>query len=167
MSSSFLKIGAAVVSCGLLVPWVHADAADDRTAGMNMGAILAWRLGPEVVEERCRSADPAGVAIRQAALHTWLDKNATLIRSVDERIAEVVPLLSPQEPKDEFVASVKSHVRDMILEPLASAKNPEEVTALCKAEADPAKARWNNPGMPMVAMALAELYDWKVKKTAK
>jgi hypothetical protein len=38
---------------------------------------------------------------------------------------------------------------------------------MCKAEADPARSRWNNPGMPMVAMALAELYDWKVKKTAQ
>jgi hypothetical protein len=152
---------------GLLAPGAHADASEDRAAGMNIGSVLAWRLGPEVVEERCRSADPAGVEIRQAALQNWLKKNARLILSVDERIAEVVPLLSPKEPKEEVLDTVRSRIRDMILEPLTSAKSPEEITALCQAEANPAKPRWNNPGMPMVAVALAELYDWKTRKTAQ
>jgi len=167
MGSTPIRLAAIVVLGGLLAPWARADASDDRAAGMNIGSVLAWRLGPEVVEERCRSADPAGVEIRQAALQSWLKKNAALIRSVDERIAEVVPLLSPKEPKEEVLDTVRSRIRDMILEPLAAAGNPQEVTALCKAEADPAKPRWNNPGMPMVAMALAELYDWKVRKTAR
>lgn len=164
--SALTRMAALAVLGGLLAPSARADAQDDSTAAKNIGAVLAWRLGPEVVEERCRGADPAGVEVRQAALRAWLAKNAALIRSVDERIVEVVPLLSPKQPKEEVLAMVRSRIRDMILEPLAAAKNPEDIAALCKSEADSAKPRWNNNGMPMVAVALAELYDWKVKKTA-
>ena len=33
--------------------------------------------------------------------------------------------------------------------------------ALCKAEADPARPRWNNTGMPQIQQSLAALYDWQ------
>lgn len=145
----------------------HADAKDDQAAGMNIGLALAWRLGPETVEERCRGADPAGVEIRQKALQRWLEKNSKLIQAVDERVAEVVPMLSPQEPKESVIAAVRSQIRNMILEPLSAAKSPEEVASACRTEADPKAKRWNNAGMPMVGQALAELYDWKIAKTAQ
>lgn len=159
------RMAALAVLGGLLAPSARADARDDNAAAKNIGAVLAWRLGPEVIEERCRGADPAGAGVRRAALRTWQEKNATLIRSVDERIAEVVPLFSPSQPQEAAVAMVRSQIRDVLLERLAG-KNPEEIAALCKSEADPANPRWNN-GMPMVAVALAELYDWKVQNTAR
>ena len=145
----------------------RADATPDQTAGMNIGVALGWRLGPEAVAERCRTADPEGVEIRQKAVRAWLAKNSRLIQAVDERIAEVVPLLSPKESKEAVIAVVQARIRDMVLEPLFADKSPAEVTAICKAESDPAKPRWNNPGMPMVALVLAELYDWKVQREAK
>jgi hypothetical protein len=40
-------------------------AAD--TSRHDLGAVLAWRLGPESVEEHCRSADPEGAGIRRQA----------------------------------------------------------------------------------------------------
>jgi hypothetical protein len=157
-----------VVMMGLVVASAaHADAKDDQAAGMNIGLALAWRLGPETVEERCRGADPAGIDIRRKALQRWREKNSKLIQAVDERVAEVVPMLSPQEPKESVIAAVKSQIRNMILEPLSAAKSPDEVASACKTEADPKAKRWNNAGMPMVAQALAELYDWKIAKAGK
>jgi len=153
---------------GMLLPAAsRADATSDQTAGMNIGAALGWRLGPEAFEERCRAADPAGVEIRQRAVRAWLEKNSKLIQAVDERIAEVVPLLSSRESKEAVIAAVQAQIRDMLMEPLCANLSAARVTEICKAESDPAKPRWNNPGMPMVAQALAELYDWKVQKQAR
>ena len=67
-----------------------SQAADSGLQAMmqDLGAVLAWRLGPEAIEERCQAADPEGVAIRKKAASDWLDKNADLIRQVDVRVAE-------------------------------------------------------------------------------
>src|SRR6187399_1667763 len=73
----------ALLLVALAMPAIsRAVDADMHEVARELGAVLAWRLGPESVEEQCRSADPAGVAIRKKALKDWLDKNAPLIKDV-------------------------------------------------------------------------------------
>ena len=87
----------AAISVVLTAP---SQAADSGLQAMmqDLGAVLAWRLGPEAIEERCQAADPEGLAIRKKAASDWLDKNADLIRQVDVRVAEVVALEAPTLP---------------------------------------------------------------------
>jgi hypothetical protein len=154
---------AILISCLLIPALSHAEDADKQEVAQELGAVLAWRLGPEAVEEKCRSADPAGAETRKTALKGWLDKNAALIKTVDDRVAEVVPLVYSAPPNVDAVQSVRRQVKEIVLESIFSGKTPEESTAICKAEADPASPRWNSPGMPQVPEALAALYDWKIK----
>jgi hypothetical protein len=162
------NVAISIVTLGLLAPALsHADDTDKQEVGRELGAALAWRLGPEAVERACRSADPAGAEARAKALKTWLEKNAALIKEVDERVAEVVPLAYPAPANVDAVEAVRGQVRKIILEPMLSASSPGDVVAICKAEADPANPRWKNNGMPHVREALAALYDWKMQRTAK
>ena len=147
---------------------LHADDADDLEMVREVGAVLAWRLGPEAVEEKCRSDDPGGTEIRKKALKAWLDKNAPLIQEVDARVAEVVPLAYPPSKKMvDPVQAVSTQVKAMFLESIFEGKSPEESAGICRQLADPANPRWHNPGRPNVDMALATLYDWKIKRAAK
>jgi hypothetical protein len=157
-----------IVAVCLLYPALsRAEDSDKQEVGRELGSALAWRLGPEAVERACRSADPGGAEFRAKALKTWLEKNAALIKEVDERVAEIVPLAYPSRANVDAVEAVRGQVRKIILEPMLSANSPEDVVAICKAEADPANPRWKNNGMPHVKEALAALYDWKVQRTAK
>ena len=86
------KLVAMLILLGacLLIP--HGAGAAEATAqeaGKELGAILAWRLGPEAIEERCRSADPEGAQVRKEALNTWLTKNEPLIQAVNLSFAPV------------------------------------------------------------------------------
>jgi hypothetical protein len=152
----------------LLVPALSlADDADKQEVARELGSALAWRLGPEAVEEACRTVDPGGAEARKTSLQTWLDKNASLIKEVDARVAEVVPLAYPAPASVDAVKAVRAQVKAILLEPMFSGRTPEETAAICKAEADPANPRWKSNGMPEVKQALAALYDWKMQRTAK
>jgi hypothetical protein len=144
----------------------NANAGGDEV-GRELGAVLAWRLTPEIVESSCREPDPAGAEARQKALQNWLDKNAPLIKSVDERIAEVAPLALQTKEGVDPVWVIHRQVGAILKESLFAEKKPEEIAALCKAEADPANPHWNNNGMPHIPNALAALYDWKVQHSSK
>ena len=130
------------------------------------GAVLAWRLGPETVEERCRGLDPEGNESRRSALQGWLDKNARLIKAVDERITEVAPMVVPPSKKADAVGAVRGQVKAILIEAIFSG-TPEEAVAFCKGEANPASPRWTSNGMPHVQNSLAALYDWKVQQGGK
>jgi hypothetical protein len=152
----------------LAVPAISDAAdADKHAMARDLGAVLAWRLGPESVEERCESADPEGVAIRKKALKDWRKKNADLIKQVDARVAEIVPLAYPSASDVDNTARVRAKIKAILLEEIFSGKTPEESVAICKAEADPASPRWNNSGMPQVSTSLAALYDWKASLATK
>jgi hypothetical protein len=144
-----------------------AADADKHALARDLGAVLAWRLGPESVEERCESADPEGAAIRKKALKDWLEKNAELIKQVDARVAEIVPLAYPSASDVDNTPRVRAKIKAILLEEMFSGKTPEESVAICKAEANPASPRWNNSGMPQVPTSLAALYDWKTSPGAK
>ena len=137
----------------------HAAGADQQAALQELGAVLAWRLGPGAIEGWCRSADPDGASARKAALDAWQQKNAERIKAVDARVAEVVPMLKLPVEGDP-VQAVRVQIEMMVLESFAN-KNAEETRALCKAEADPARPRWNDTGMPQLQLSLAALYDWQ------
>jgi hypothetical protein len=144
---------------------LDADASRQEV-GRELGSVLAWRLMPEIVESSCREADPAGADARKQALQAWLDKNANLIKSVDERVAEVAPLAFRTKEGVDTVQLIRRQVGGMVKQSLFGEKSAEELATICKAEANPASPRWNNNGMPQVANALAALYDWKVQLTA-
>ena len=139
----------------------------DFEVGRELGSVLAWRLMPGIVEGTCRDADPAGADARKQALQAWLDKNAPLIKSVDERVAEVAPLAFKAKEGVDPVRIVRQQVGSIVKQSLFAEKQPDEITAICKAEADPSSPRWNNNGMPHVLNALAALYDWKVQYSAR
>ena len=145
----------------LVVPLARADDSQQE-AMRDIGAVLGWRLGPETLEERCRTADPDGAEVRKQALQAWLAKNEALIRQVDSRIAEVVPILFKGEPSADPVADVREQVRKLLLESIAPNDDEIATQKLCEAERDPQSTSWNSNGLPFVAESLAALYDWKV-----
>ncbi len=156
-----------VAGCLLSAAQSRADDAANREMARELGSVLAWRLGPETVEEACRSLDPGGVEARSKALKAWQEKNTKLIQDVDARVAEIVPLAYPSSPHVDAVQTVYAQVRKMLLEPLFAERTPEESSAICRQEADPANPRWKGNGSPHVQQALAALYDWKMQRTAK
>lgn len=162
------KLALLIFVSALLAPAIsRAQETDGQVLARELGAVLAWRLGPEAVEETCRAQDPAGTEVRQKALKEWLAKNAELIGSVDTRVAAIAPLIFPKSTGAEAVQSVRGQVKQILLEAIFSEKTPEETAAICKSEANPASPRWNNSGMPQVPVSLAALYDWQVKQAAK
>ncbi len=159
----------AISAASLLMPTPsRAAGGDKQVVGREIGAVLGWRLGPEALEERCRVADPEGVEARQKLLQVWREKNARLIESVDTRIAEIVPLISPPSTSvDASVQAVHAQVKQLILEPIFSGRSPEESTTICKTESNPTSARWTSNGLPHVQQSLAALYDWKTAREQK
>lgn len=146
---------------------LRAADADQQTMMQDLGAVLAWRLGPEAIEERCQAADPDGAAIRKKALQDWLDKNADLIKQVDARVGEVVPLAYPPKNGVDNTPRVRARIKAILLEEIFSGKSADEVATICKAEANPGSPRWNHNGMPQVPTSLAALYDWQTARSAK
>jgi len=155
------------IACVLWSVPSHAAESDQQAVAQDIGAVLAWRLGPECIEERCRSADPEGAETRRKALNDWLEKNAERIKEVDTRVAEVVPLVFKSSTGADNTPRVRAQIKAILLEEVFSGKTPEESVAICKAEANPASPRWNNNGMPQIAMSLAALYDWQVAQGVK
>jgi len=156
-----------LLGCSLMS--VGSDAAEPgmRELVQELGVALAWRLGPETIEETCRSIDPDGVAVRQQALKAWLEKNDAMIKEVDSRVADVVPALYPKAPGDAAVNAVRANIKTLLLETGFTEQSEDGKRDICKAEASPESPRWNNNGMPHVQQALAVLYDWKVKQATK
>ena len=142
----------------LLSPLALADE-DQEEALRDIGAVLGWRLGPETLEEYCRTADPDGVAARETALATWLKKNDALIRQVDSRIAEVVPILFKGQESADPVRDIRSQVKSLLLENASA--------SVCVAERDPASTSWTSNGVPHVPESLAALYDWQIRHTPR
>lgn len=144
-------------------------AADDEAAdvGREIGAVLGWRLGPEALEEKCRTADPDGAKIREDALKSWQQKNEARIKQVDERVAEVVALLEQPGSKEDTLATVRAQVKGIFLDNVFGGKSAAQVMELCQAEADPKSVTWTSNGMPAIQQSLAELYDWKMKQKPK
>ena len=161
------SLSAICIALLLACHVAHAEDDDDQEVGQELGAVLAWRLSPEAVEEWCRVPDPEGIAVRQKALANWLKVNDSRIKSVDARVAEVVPLLFAHSDHKETVDSVHAQVKDLLHESLFEGKNADDIKAACKAEADPASERWTSNGMPNVAISLAALYDWQTRRSAK
>ena len=165
-----MKLVLAIVVGSLLVPAFslaqEVDEKDGKEVARDLGAVLAWRIGPEAVEERCQGVDPGGNEARKNALNAWLGKNAALINQVDTRVAEVAPLMVPPAKKDVAVEAVQGQVKKILLDAIFSG-TPEESMAFCKGEANPASPRWNNIGMPQVQNSLAALYDWKIRQGGK
>lgn len=157
-------LAAICLVCLALPATSRGDDSNAQAALQDVGAVLAWRLGPEAVEEWCRDPDPAGVAVRQTALQGWLEKNDERIKAVDARIAEVVPLMKLPSGNADPVEAVRQQVKALIFESLFAGKDPEETKAICKAEADPAAARWNSTGMPKIQISLSALYDWQTTR---
>ena len=145
-----------VVLALLAGPAARADA-DQEEAFRDIGAVLGWRLAPETLEERCRALDPEGAEVRKAALDTWLKKNDALIRQVDSRIAEVVPILFKDQPG--AAHAVREQVKQMLLEPITK--------SVCESERNPQSTSWTSNGVPQVPESLAALYDWQVRHTPR
>ena len=145
-----------------------AQAADDRAElARELGSVLAWRLMPEVVETQCRGPDPECVEARQKALQNWRDKHAALIQSVDDHVAEIVPLAFPGAETQTSVEAIRRQVGDLLQESMFAGRSDAELKQICEAERDPASPNWNSNGMPHVQEALAALYDWKVRHAAE
>ena len=159
MRKAFVTI---LIACALAPASAFSEEGGKNEVGQEIGAVLAWRLAPEAVEEWCQKPDPEGVSIRKQALKTWEAANKAHIEAVDARVAEVVPMVFPQAPQADVVREVRGQVKALIYESLFEGKTPEEMTALCKAEADPARPMWTDTGMPKLQLSLASLYDWQV-----
>jgi hypothetical protein len=166
MRTPLVNLLAACVLAPALSSAQDAAVAGEKEAARDMGAVLAWRLGPETVEERCRGLDPEGNESRRSALQGWLEKNARLIKAVDERITEVAPMVVPPSKKADAVGAVRGQVKAILIEAIFSG-TPEEAVAFCKGEANPESPRWTSNGMPHVQNSLAALYDWKVQQGGK
>jgi len=142
---------------------------DDGTSGVikDLGAALGRRLGPEAIVEHCRSIDVNGVAARDKLLANWRELNDDLIRAVDSRVAEVVPLLDPKTPADALIASLHEQVGKLLVESTFEGKSDEEARAICKSEADASAPRWKIDDEKRLQQSLARLHQWKVAHSQK
>jgi endoglucanase len=148
------------------LPKPRGSATEKQAIARTIGAILAWRLGPELFEESCRQHDPAGVDERTKLLKGWLERNAALIKAVDDGVAEVVPLAFAPNATIDRVPVVRAQVRAILLESMFERKNAAESKAICVTETKATSPRWSYSGMRDVQQSLAELYDWKISQGA-
>lgn len=136
-------------------------AADNDDAVRELGSAVGWRLGPLAVEEHCRAIDPEGDAQRHASVQTWAMKNERLIKAVDERVLEILPILQPRANVDDVLHAFSDQVKQVMLEATFEDKSVEQAKAICKADAHLTGPHYTN-GLPQVQEALAALYDWKI-----
>jgi hypothetical protein len=169
MTGAFMRHSIHILlACCAVAPSIAIPAESAaQEVGREIGAILAWRMGPEIVEETCRDVDPSGIDARRKALKTWHDKNAALIATVDERIAEIVPLAYPSPDPATAVAAVRAQVKEILLETISAEGDAAMLEAACKEDANPASKRWSNNGVSQVHNSLAALYDWKTRSQKK
>lgn len=152
----------------VLLP-VASRAADDKDADVvqDLGAVLGWRLAPQIVEEQCRDVDPEGADARKKSLQSWLDKNAAQIKAVDDRVAEIAPLLNPNANGVEMVKAVRQQVGLIVQESIFQGKKGDDLKDICKKEADPDNPRWKDTVRTDVQESLAAMYDWKIRHEKK
>jgi len=93
--------------------------------------------------------------------------NDDLIRAVDSRVAEVVPLLDPKTPADALIASLHEQVGKLLVESTFEGKSDEEARAICKSEADASAPRWKIDDEKRLQQSLARLHQWKVAHSQK
>jgi hypothetical protein len=164
MKKLLLKLVVAVA----LLPAVSLAADDkDQDVVQDLGAVLGWRLGPQLVEERCRSVDPEGADARKKLLQTWLDKNGGQIKAVDDRVAEIAPLLDPNANGADMVQAVRRQVAALLQDSIFAGKKGDDLKDFCRKETDAKNPRWSNTGMPDVQESLAAMYDWKIRQEKK
>ena len=156
-----------VISGALLTAASPAADDNDQNVAQDLGAVLAWRLSPQLVEERCRSVDPEGADARRKLLQVWLDRNGGQIKAVDARVAEVAPLLNPNAGGVEMDKAVRRQVEALLSESIFQGKQGDELRDICKKETAPDNPRWSNTGMPLVQESLAAIYDWKTRHERK
>ena len=161
------RIVFSMVLAGVGATGSNAAEPGTREVLQEIGAALAWRLGPEAVEETCRSLDAGGAEARAKALEAWRVKNGALIRAVDSRVEEVVPVLNPKAPATDAVKAMRSSVKAMLVETQFGELSPEQKIHYCQSISTPTDKRWNDNGMPHVQQALAVLYDWKIRQGGK
>jgi hypothetical protein len=161
------RLALGLVIAGLLP--IASWAADDKDADVvqDLGAVLGWRLGPQIVEEQCRDVDPEGADARRKLLQDWLDKNAAQVQAVDARVAEIAPLLNPNANGVEMVKAMRQQVGLIVQESIFQGKKGDDIKDICKKETDPANPRWKDSGMPDVQESLAAMYDWKIRHEKK
>lgn len=162
-TDSILVLSLFIAPAMLLPTASRAQETSEFNLARELGAVLAWRLGPAVVENKCRDFDPIGNAARAQALSTWQGKNAALISAVDARVSEVVAVVYPRMSPEDATRRVGGEVEQILLDALLANKSPDEIQALCAAEADATRPRWSSNGMPHVQESLAALYDWWVQ----
>ena len=160
-------IHGVLACCAISPPVALAADSPAQEVGREIGAILAWRIGPELVEEKCRAVDPAGIEAREKALKTWRDKNVALIATVDERLAEIIPLAYPSPDPAKAVAAVRAQVKEILIETISAEGDEAKLEAACKEDANPASKRWSSNGVSQVHNSLAALYDWKMQTRKK
>jgi hypothetical protein len=68
--------------------------------------------------------------------------------------------LYPAAKADDAVKEVLAQVKGLLIDEIFANTSAEQARTLCKAESDPAGARWTSNGMPQVQQSLAALYDW-------
>ena len=167
------NVAAAIYMAALCAQSVYAQELeappeqDQSEVARELAALLAWRLGPEAVFEWCKDADPEGNAARSKEVTGWLTRNADLIKQVDERVAEVIPLVYSPPPGVDAIPAVHAQIKSILHEGLVEGKSPEELKTNCQAEAKHDNPRWANPGMRHVQQSLAVLYDWKFRLEKK
>src|SRR4051812_42429509 len=146
-----------------------AMAGDDKDQDViqDLGAVLGWRLAPQIVEEQCRDVDPEGADARKKLLQTWLEVNDGQIKAVDARVADVAPLLNPNANGADMIQAVRRQVGSLLRDSIFEGKKGGEIKDLCKKETDPGNPRWTNTGMPDVQESLAAMYDWKIRHEKK
>jgi hypothetical protein len=163
-----MKALALILMFAAMVPVpLHAGDDNDQDVIQDLGAVLGWRLAPQLVEEQCREVDPEGADARKKLLQTWLDKNDDQIKAVDARIAEVAPLLYPNANSAKIVQAVRTQVASLLVESIFVGKQGNDLKALCQKETEANNPRWTNTGMPDVQESLAAMYDWKVRHDKK
>ncbi len=151
------------IAHAMLLPMAsRAEESSQHELARELGAVMAWRLGPGALEAKCRGFDPDGNAARAQALKSWQDKNAALISAVDTRVAEIVAVVYPEMQLEDATRLVSSQVEQILHDAVLADKKPDDIKALCAAEADATRPRWTSNGMPHVQESLAALYDWLV-----
>jgi hypothetical protein len=144
-----------------------APEREEHEVARELASLLAWRLGPEAVKDWCREVDPEGHAALDKAVKDWLARNTDLIRQVDVRVAEIVPLVYSPPPGVDAVPAVHAQIRSILHEALVEGKSPAELRTHCQAESKPDNPRLANSGMRTVHQSLAVLYDWKIRLEKK
>lgn len=163
---NWLSIAGAAVLGG--APAISpAITPEEQGVMQEIGAVLAWRLGPEAIRDRCAQVNPDGVGAHRKAVDEWLEKNAKLIATVDERVVEVLPLIRRKANGADAIRETRAAVASMLVESVFAKRSAEEARGICARESDPANPRLAKSGLRLVNQSLAAMYDWKFTRESE